>query len=345
MQQKVLITGGTGFLGVHLARKFLQEGWRVSLVDIAPLEAKDLAKKVTVIKADVRNKKAVSQAVATATHVIHAAAALPIHRQKKIIFATNVSGTKNVLEACLEHNVKRMIFISSTAVYGIPKKVPETEETPLNPTGYYGQSKVAAEKLCREYQTKGLEVTILRPKTFLGPERLGVFALWFEAIYSGHRVFILGNGKNKYQLLAVSDISDAIYKATTSSVTNQTFNLGAKEFQTWRKDLRSIIRFDKSRAQITSLPVIPSQLILQILEFLHLSPLSAWHYKTLPVPSYVSIDKAERLLHWHPRKSNQDLLLENYLWYKQHRKAIQTRTGHTHRVSWNFKLLNLISHL
>lgn len=345
MKQHVLITGGVGFLGVHLARKFLREDFDVTLFDLAPLDAKDLQGKVTVVQGDVRKYKDIEKSLKDVTHVVHAAAALPIQRTKKRIFSVNVDGTKNVLEASLKHKIKRLVFISTTAVYGVPKHLPETEESPLDPIGYYGESKVAAEKLCLEYMDKGLSLNIIRPKTFLGPERLGVFSLWFEAIYSGHRVFILGNGKNKYQLLAVSDVADAIYKATTSPVENEIFNIGAKEYETWKKDLRYIIKTDKSESRITGLPVFPTQLILQILEFLHLSPLAAWHYKTMPIHSYVSIEKAEKLLRWHPKKSNKELLLESYLWYKRHRNKIQNRTGETHRVSWNFKLLNLISKL
>lgn len=345
MGKNVLVTGGTGFLGVHLARKFLKEDFTVTLFDLSPLDAKDLIGKVTVIKGDVRNKKQVNAALKNITHVVHAAAALPIQRTKQKIFSVNVDGTKNILEASLEHKVKRLVFISTTALYGVPKHLPETEESPLSPIGYYGESKLAAEKLCREYMAKGLSINIIRPKTFLGPERLGVFTLWFEAIYTGRRVFILGNGKNKYQLLAVSDVANAIYKATVSPVENEVFNIGAKEFQTWRKDLLTVIKHEKSTSKITGLPVLPSQAILRVLEWLNLSPLAAWHYLTMPVPSYVSIKKAETMLEWHPKKSNKDLFLESYLWYKKNRTKILDRKGETHRVSWNFKLLDLISKL
>lgn len=345
MKGKLLITGGAGFLGVHTARLFLRKGWEVVIYDIAPLTAKDLIGKVTYVKGDVRNYKSLDRALSGVTHVVHAAAALPIQRSKKTIFSTNVDGTKKVIQASIVHKIKRLIFISSTAVYGIPRSLPETETSPLHPLGYYGKSKVAAEKICLEHMKKDLDITIFRPKTFLGPERLGVFGLWFEAIYSGHRVFILGKGNNKYQLLAVSDVVDAIYKGLTSSITNEIFNLGASDYQTWRKDLRFVIKSDKSRSRVSSLPVLPTQIILQLLEMLRLSPLSAWHYKTMPMPSFVSVDKAAKLLNWHPSKSNQALLLENYLWYKEHRNKIQKTVGDTHRVSWNFKILNLISKL
>lgn len=343
--KRVLITGGTGFLGCHLARKLLKLDYDVTLFDLAPLTAKDLIDKVTVVKGDVRNKRAVQKAIAGQQYVIHAAAALPIQRSRKLIMSVNVTGTRNVLDASLSEKVKRVVFISTTAMYGVPKHLPETEESPIDPIGNYGESKAAAEKLCSTYGEKGLSVNIIRPKTFLGPERLGVFQLWFEAIYTGHRLFILGNGKNKYQLLAVSDVVDAIIKAMETDINGEIFNIGAREFKTWKRDLGFIIKHEKSTSIVTGLPVFPSQLMLSLLEMLHLSPIAAWHYKTLPVNSYVSTEKAEKMLGWKAKKSNQELLLESYLWYKKHRNKVIDKTGDTHRVGWNFKILSLVSRI
>lgn len=343
MAKKVLITGGTGFLGVHLARFLLKKNYAVTLLDIAPLDATDLIGKVKVVKGDIRNIKAVDKAIKDQDYVIHAAAALPIQIAKEAIFSANIDGTRNVLESALQHKIKRLVFISSTAVYGVPKHLPEKETSPLDPIGYYGISKIEGEKLCMEYQKKGLQVNVIRPKTFLGTERLGVFELWFEAIYSNKRVYILGNGHNKYQLLAVTDIVDAIEKALTAKVNGQIFNVGAQEFGTWRSDLGYVIKHAKSKSKITSIPTFPAQQVLWLLEILRLSPIAAWHYKTMPVDSYVSIEKAKKLLKWQPKKSNKDLFLESYLWYKKHRSEIYGRVGNTHRVGWNFKILNLLS--
>jgi nucleoside-diphosphate-sugar epimerase len=177
----------------------------------------------------------------------------------------------------------------------------------------------------------------------LGPERLGVFELWFEAIYQNHRVFILGDGNNPYQLLAVSDVADAVLKALTSKISCEIFNLGAKNFGTWREDLGFLIDSVKSKSKLTSIPTKPAQIILSILEMLNLSPLSAWHYKTMPVASYVDITKAEKYLGWKPEKSNKQLLLESYKWYRKHREEVFGKIGKTHRVGWDFKILNLIS--
>lgn len=345
MTKRVLISGGCGFLGVHLARKFLKSGFIVTLFDINPLDAKDLQKKVTVVLGDIRNKKDVEKVIKGQNYIVHAAAALPIQNSRKLIFDVNVNGTKNVLSEALKYKIKRVVYISSTAVYGVPKYLPEMEDTPLNPIGHYGKSKVAAEKLCKMYMAKGLEINILRPKTFLGPERMGVFELWFEAIYSGKSVFILGDGTNPYQLLSVSDLTDVIEKAMLSKTKNEIFNIGASEFGNWKSDLGVIISYAKNKAKIVGLPVLTSQIILSILEKLHLSPLSEWHYRTIAVPSYVSIRKAEKFLDWSPKESNSELLLKNYKWYEKNRNEIIGKVGTGHRVGWNFKILNIVKNI
>lgn len=344
-KKKVLITGGCGFLGVHLARKLLKKNYDVTLFDIAKLDAKDLIGKVNYIKGDVRNKKSVERAIKKQAYIVHAAAALPILREKEIIFDVNLKGTENVLDVSLKNKIKRLIFISTTAVYGTPRHLPEKETNPLDPIGFYGESKVAAEKLCMEYYRKGLSINILRPKSFLGPERLGVFELWFDAIYKGKGVFILGNGNNKYQLLAVSDVVDAITKAMESKIDGEIFNVGAKDFKTWNKDLGSVISYANSKSKIIKMPTFISQKILGVLETMNLSPIAAWHYKTMPVDSYISIEKAEKKLKWHPKKSNKELLIESYKWYEENRENIINRIGTTHRVGWNFKLLNIVKNL
>lgn len=343
MRKKVLITGGTGFLGVHLARLFLKKKYSVTLFDLAELDATDLIDKVKVVIGDIRNRSVINNALAGHDYVVHAAAALPIQVRKEAIFSVNIDGTKNVLEASLKNKIKRLVFISSTAVYGVPKDLPEKETSPLDPIGHYGISKIEGEELCLKYQKKGLEINIIRPKTFLGTERLGVFELWFEAIYSNRSVFILGSGNNKYQLLAVTDITDAIEKALISIANGEIFNIGAEKFGTWRSDLGFVIKKVSSKSKIISIPTFPAQQILWVLEKLNLSPIAAWHYKTMPVDSYVSIEKAKKLLGWTPKKSNQELFLESYLWYKKNRDEFRGKTGNTHRVGWNFKILNLVS--
>jgi nucleoside-diphosphate-sugar epimerase len=118
------ISGGAGFLGLHLARRLLAEGHDVRTLDVAPLDDAELERSVEELRGDVRDRDRVRELVAGADVVVHAAAALPIQASRDSIRSVNVGGTENVLHAANESGVKRVVFVSSTAVYGVPEKHP-----------------------------------------------------------------------------------------------------------------------------------------------------------------------------------------------------------------------------
>ncbi len=330
-----LVTGGTGFLGSHIARRLIADGIHPVLFDIAPLppDDDDIKDQVTVIDGDVQDREAIRAALEGVSYVIHTAAALPIQVSKKKIYAANVRGTRYVLHESMKAGVKRVVFISSTAVYGVPKVHPIDEESPMIPLGHYGASKVEAEKICHQYQARGLEVNIIRPKTFLGTGRLGVFEILFEWIAEGRRIPLLGNGKNHYQLLEVTDLVDGIVKAATiEGVTNETMNIGADRYETLNEDMQALFDHANSGSKLWHLPARPGEWSLRVLELAHLSPLAAWHYGTMWRDSYVEVDKAKRLLGWQPQYSNAEALIRAWDWYEENKGRYDT--GVTHRVAW-----------
>ena len=143
------VTGGAGFLGLHLARRLLSDGHSVRTLDVAPLDDRELESSVEELRGDVRNPGRVRELVEGADVVVHAAAALPIQASRAAIRSVNVAGTENVLLAARDAGVARVVFVSSTAVYGVPEKHPIEEDDPLVGVGAYGESKIDAESLCR----------------------------------------------------------------------------------------------------------------------------------------------------------------------------------------------------
>jgi nucleoside-diphosphate-sugar epimerase len=338
---KILITGGAGFLGYHLANYFenlpREKKIQLTLVDIAPFNEKDFHKKHTLLSIDVRNKNKLDKAIQGHDVIIHAAAGLPLWKKEDII-STNVSGTKNVLSAARKHQVKRVIYISSTAVYGIPKKHPVYEDDPLVGVGPYGESKIAAEQACWHMIKQGVPITIIRPKTFVGTGRLGVFEILFDWIHDGKRIPIVGSGNNRYQLLDVNDLVTVIGKIIfiKSKSLNTVFNVGAEEFGTVRSDLESLFKQVHSQSHIFPTPSFPIKLALRLLELLNLSPLYQWVYDTADKDSFVSIEKIKRTIKWKPESSNAQALCKAYDWYlKNYRHIKDTKSGVTHRVGWD----------
>ena len=336
------ISGGAGFLGLHLARRLLADGHDVRTLDVVPLDDAGLEQSVQELRGDIRDRDRVRELVTGADVVVHAAAALQIQASRDSIRSVNVAGTENVLQEARDAGVQRVVFISSTAVYGVPEKHPIEEDDPLVGVGSYGESKIDAEGLCR---VAAVETTIVRPKTFIGPERLGVFEILFDWIREGRRIYILGQGHNRYQLLAVEDLVDAIVRAgTVPEAARQTFNIGATEFGTVRSDLQSLIDHAGSASRLRPVPVRPAEIALGALELLRVSPLAEWHYKTAHKDSFVDVSRAQRVLGWEPRLSNRDALIETYDWYLANREVVGA-AGVTHRVPWNQQALGLLKRL
>jgi nucleoside-diphosphate-sugar epimerase len=234
-----------------------------------------------------------------------------------------------------------MIQISSTAVYGVPKKHPIYEPDPLVGVGPYGQAKIDADEICRQAIKEGYPVSIIRPKSFIGPERLGVFALFYDWAYTGHGFPMIGSGNNRYQLMDVDDLDHAIWNAMTypKDVVSTEFNIGAKEFTTMKEDYQAVLDRAGHGKKIKGMPVKPLIVILRILEKLHLSPLYPWVYETASTDSFVSIEKAEKLLDYKPKYSNKDALVRNYDWYVEHLSEFAGKSGVSHRVPWKQGLL------
>ena len=340
------ISGGAGFLGLHLARALLAAGADVRTLDLAPLDDRELETSVYELRGDIRDARRARQLCRGADVLVHAAAALPIQASSENIRSVNVAGSATLLAAAHEAGVSRVVFISSTAVYGVPKVHPIVEGAPLVGVGDYGRSKIEAEAVARAFARRGLDVVILRPKTFVGRERLGVFEILFDWIREGRRIYILGDGSNRYQLLAVQDLVDAVIRAAPAGdVRGEAINVGAKEFGTVRSDLQALIDHASSASRLTPVPPRPAEVILRALELLRVSPLAEWHYKTAHHDSFVDVSKAERLLGWTPRLSNERALIETYDWYLEHRERVARSAGVTHRVPWNQQALGLLKRL
>jgi nucleoside-diphosphate-sugar epimerase len=339
----VLVTGGAGFLGVNLLRYLRDRGYGLVSLDIADFPYADLQDIVRVVTGDIRNRADVDKAMLGVQLVVHCAAALPLYSDEDIR-TTDLDGTRTVLESARAHGVPRAVHISSTAVYGIPNHVPVLETDALHSVGPYGAAKVEAENVGLGFRQQGMVVPILRPKSFVGPERLGVFAMFYDWALDGRGFPLLGNGRNRYQLLDVEDLCEAIHLCLTlpAATVNDTFNIGAKEFGTIREDYQAVLDQAGHGRRITTLPAAPAVLALRLLEKLGLSPIYKWVYETVAKDSIVGIEKAERVLQFTPRYSNRDALLRNFQWYIDNRQHFLEASGISHRVPWKQGALGVV---
>ncbi len=342
MHKNVLITGGSGFLGINLIRYLLTKGYKIRSLDIIPFDYPE-KDQIEWIMGDIRDINMVNNAMKDIDMVVHTAAALPLYKPQDI-FSTDIDGTRNILEAAYNHSVERMVHVSSTAVYGIPDHHPLKEDDKLDGVGPYGKAKIEAEHVCLEYRARGMCIPIVRPKSFIGPERLGVFALFYDWAKDGKGFPMIGKGNNRYQLLDVEDLCAAIYLCMTKekAIVNDTFNIGAKEFTTMKEDYQAVLDEAGFGKKIRGFPASPMIWTLRVLEFLHLSPLYKWVYETASKDSFVSIEKAEKKLGYKPKYSNQQALIRNYHWYLANINKFSGQSGVSHRVPWKQGILKLV---
>ena len=200
----VLVTGGSGYFGSLLVNRLLDEGDDVRVFDLNPPD--DL--RVTYLPGDILDAAAVRRACEGVDTVFHCVAQVPLAKDRALFWSVNRDGTQNLLRAAFETGVRKVVYISSSAVFGVPRRLPITEETKPAPVEAYGEAKYAGEVLCQEAADAGLDVTIVRPRTIMGHGRLGIMQLLFEWIHEGRNVFVLGRGDNATSSYA-EDLAEA----------------------------------------------------------------------------------------------------------------------------------------
>lgn len=314
LPRRVLITGGAGFLGSHLADGFRKQGIRVRLFDRAEDPGWASSPGLEYVRGDIRDPAAVAVALEGVETVIHAAFASP-RQSREVIQSVNVEGTRNLCGGALARGVRRLILISSTIVLKPRRVHPLFRNSPLTRLDLYRSSRVEAEEIVAEAGHRGLSVAIVRPKTFVGPGRVSAFAIIFEWIRLGRPVPVLGNGQNRYQLLDVRDMAEGI-RLLEGGGAEGVFCFGARSFRTIRDDLQALLDHAGTGARLRFIPGWIGRMALRGMELSNIVPLSEWHYMSARgEDSIVDISRAERELGWQPERSNAQALIEAYDWY------------------------------
>jgi UDP-glucose 4-epimerase len=233
----VLVTGGAGFIGFHLCREILELGANVFIYDNLSNgtigNIKDLSmQKVTFIKGDIRHLEKVGNKIQNCGTIFHLAAQCNVAYSMKNPnedFEINAVGTLKVLEEARKTDAK-VIYASTSAVYGNPEKTPTSEDHLIRPVSFYGLSKVAGEEECLfYYRTYNLPVIILRLFNIYGPRAHGVIADYLHGLRkkpSGLK--ILGTGNQSRDFIYISDVVKAlILSAQSKKALGQAYNIGS----------------------------------------------------------------------------------------------------------------------
>lgn len=307
-----LVTGGSGFVGSTIAKRLIDRGESVRVIDI--WKSDDLPDDVEFIKADINDVDAVGNAMRGVTYVHHNVALVPLSKAGQRFWTVNVEGTRVALEAAKKEKVRMFAHMSSSAVYGSPDIMPITNDTPRDPIEIYGRAKKEGEDLAMRAAEEGLAVSIIRPRTIIGTGRLGIFQILFEWIRDGANIYVIGSGNVDFQFVHVDDLSDVSIFSCLQK-TPGVFNTGTNKYGTLRGDLEALCKYAGTGSKVKSLPAGLTINTLKLLDKVGLSPLAPWHYLTYHKPFVFDSEPVYEALGWLPKYSNQKMMKISYDWF------------------------------
>jgi UDP-glucose 4-epimerase len=317
---QILVTGGAGFIGGHLAERFVSNGHDVVVldnfdpfydirikehtVDICREQATNGDGTYQLVEGDVRNTDLVTELVSNAEYVYHQAAQAgvrPSVKNPRKYDEVNVDGTLNVLDAARNTGIKRVVFASSSSVYGRPEYLPYDEVHPTTPVSPYGASKLAAERyVCAYNKVYDLPTVALRYFTVYGPRMRPNMAIsnFVSRCMNGDSPIVYGDGTQTRDFTYIEDIVDANVRLITESAADgETLNIGSTdniEILTLAKEIR-----DQLAPELD-------------IEFADRHDADAEH-------THSDISKANELLNYEPSRTIRDGVEDFVEWYGKNR--------------------------
>lgn len=292
------MTGASGFLGSHTARRLVADGHEV--IGLAREFPDGWEPGARAVRAGVTDAPEMRAAVEGCDAVVHLAALLPQRRRPSDeMRAVNVNGTRVVVEAAQAAGVRRLVFCSSAEVYGVPAVTPMPEDGPLAPNGEYGRNKVEAEQIVR---ASGLAWVILRPPTIVGPGMPEpALTDTLRAARAGKPVVVPG-GRTRFQMVHVDDVVEAVVLALTrDAAVGGVFNVGADDVPTGRALAESIVHAMGSTSRIVCVPAWLAKPALRLLARFGRPLLEPEHIAIAFADYRFDTTRAKQVLGWQPR--------------------------------------------
>ena len=335
---EALVTGSSGVLGYSVVRKLVERRDQLRLFDMVetPPALRAYLDESGVIdfreyRNDMREREALDAAADGVEVIYHLAAGQRMKPQfsalsEEEIFDMNLEGLKNVLDVARSRDVRKVVFISSSGVYGLPEdRLIGESDHPTVPLGAYGHSKLQAETLCLEAMDAGLDVTMLRPMSLFGPGMTGVFVLLFDWVRRGRRVFLLGDGVNRVQMASADDVATAaIQSALRPESAGCIFNIGSDPatVPTVKEQVRALIDHAGANSAITTVPASLLRNAARGLNLFGLSPIVPEHYLLADRNFVLDISRAQEILDWKPESDNIRMTCDAYDWYCENWEAV-----------------------
>ena len=321
----VLLTGGSGFFGGILKRRLLAQGYACTNIDL--VSDADSHRNLTSIQGDIRDTALLQKVFSGQSFaaVFHCAAQLAHDAiDDNLLWTSNVDGTRNLAETARQFGVKKFVFISSNCLWASDLGHDVAEDEPPNPIELYGRSKLAAEQVLADYKND-LDIIILRCPTIIDSGRLGLLAILFEFIDDGKKIWVVGDGSNRYQFIFAQDLATACLQALAYEGSNL-FHIGSDNVVSLRSVYEAVIRAAGSRSRVASLPKGPTIAAMQLAHKLNLSPLGPYHYRMIAESFVFDTTRIRTQLGWTPTLTNEEMMIRAYRYYADNRREIHART-------------------
>lgn len=324
--KNVLVTGGSGFFGGILKNRLLSDGFNVVNIDL--VADPDCHPHLTSVQGDIRDAALVDRLFAEERFdsVMHCAAMLAHEKiDDATLWSSNVDGTRTLADACRRHGVKSLVFTSSNCLWAHNAGRPVREDDPPAPVELYGRSKFAAEQVLQQFQSD-LAVVVIRCPTIIDSGRLGLLAILFEFIDEGRKVWVVGNGANRYQFIYAQDLATACLQSMEFG-RSETFHIGSDNVPTLREVYEAVIRAAGTASRVACLPRRATIAAMKLANRIGVSPLGPYHYRMIAEDFVFDTSHIKKMLGWCPSLTNEQMMVKAYLYYSQRRKEIDTRAG------------------
>ena len=323
----VLVTGGAGFFGSILKDRLLKDGVQVVSIDLEPDAASH--ELLTVIQGDIRSVALMDLLFEKYRfEVVYHCAAILAHavKDKNFLWTSNVDGTRIVAECAEKYGCRSIVFTSSNCLWGHGFSEPVDESVPPEPIEIYGKSKWEGEKILEEHSGGNMSVAVLRCPTIIDEGRLGLLTFLFDFIREGRKVWVVGDGSNRYQFIYAKDLVNACLLATKIKGF-RVFHVGADDVRSFREVYEEVILRAGTSAVVKSLPRMITIMAMKIAYMLGISPLGPYHYKMITESFIFNTDRAKAELGWKPTMKNEDILWLAYQYYADNFDEIVNRAN------------------
>ncbi|MBQ9543581.1 MAG: NAD(P)-dependent oxidoreductase [Clostridia bacterium] len=320
----ILVTGGSGFLGTIMTDYLLDRGYACVNLDLVKSSV-ERGNYVSYV-GDIRDRECLEKVFSEHKFdaVFHFAAMLAHERKmKKELWSSNVDGTKNVFDMCEKYGVGKIVFTSSNCLWGKSFDHEVKEDEPADPIELYGRSKAEGEKILLAPSEK-VKSVIFRCPTIMDEGRLGLLAILYEFVDDNKKLWMVGNGENRYQFIYAKDLCRACELALDYPK-SAVFNIGSDDVKSFNYKYQYVVDHSESTSRLAHFPAGFAKLAMKLCYWLGISPLGPYQYNMISSSFIFDTSKIKKELGWEPTMTDEEMLLRSYEYFHKNKEEIRNR--------------------